>query len=307
MDTLPTVQPEFHESIVEHRPVFALESTLISHGLPAPLNLECARKTEEDIRAAGAVPATIAVIDGQIRVGLTDRELERLAEDDDVEKLSRDNLATAVAEGITGATTVAASMICAHKAGITVFATGGIGGVHRGWQQHLDISADLIELARTNVTVVCSGAKSLLDLPATLELLETLGVPVIGLGTDELPAFFSRESGLVLRQTARSVSEAAAIIASRRTLGLEGGEVLAVPPPVTTALPQSEVDQWIDLAIAEARVANIRGKSMTPFLLERLAKLSVGRTLTANVALIEHNAVVAAALAIAYADYHNSS
>ena len=307
MDNLLIVQPEVHESIVEHRPVVALESTLISHGLPAPLTLECARKTEEDIRAAGAVPATIAVIDGQIRVGLTDRELERLAEDDDVEKLSRDNLATAVAEGITGATTVAASMICAHKAGIAVFATGGIGGVHRGWQQHLDISADLFELARTNVTVVCSGAKSLLDLPATLELLETLGVPVIGLGTDELPAFFSRESGLVLRQTARSVSEAAAIIASRRTLGLEGGEVLAVPPPVTTALPQSEVDQWIDLAIAEARAANIRGKSVTPFLLERLAKLSVGRTLTANVALIEHNAVVAAALAIAYADYHNSS
>ena len=307
MDNLFIIQPEIHEAIAENRPVVALESTLISHGLPAPLNLECARKAEAYIHTAGAVPATIAVIDGRIRVGLTDDELGRLAEDGDVQKLSRDNLATAVTEGTTGSTTVAASMICAYKAGISVFATGGIGGVHRGWQHDLDISADLVELARTEVTVVCSGAKSLLDLPATLELLETLGVPVIGLATEELPAFFSRESGLALRQKACDVAEAATIIANRRALRLTGGEILAVPPPAMTALPQSEVNQWINLAITEARAANIHGNAVTPFLLERLAELSAGRTLTANVALIEHNAAVAASFAIACAAHKISS
>ena len=307
MDDVFTIAPPVAEAIAVNAPVVALETTAIAHGFPAPRNLEVARALDRTVRTAGALPAFIGVIAGTITVGLETAAVERLATGTNVRKVSRRDLAVAVANGRDGATTVAATMICAARAGLTIFATGGIGGVHRGWQQDLDISADLLELARTKVTVVCSGAKSLLDLPATLELLETLGVPVIGLGTDELPAFFSRESGLVLRQTARSVSEAAAIIANRRTLGLEGGEVLAVPPPVTTALPQSEVDQWIDLAVAEARAANIRGKSVTPFLLERLAKLSVGRTLTANVALIEHNAVVAAALAIAYADYHNSS
>ena len=190
-------------------------------------------------------------------------------------------------------------MICAYQAGIGVFATGGIGGVHRGWQESFDISADLRELARTPVTVVCSGAKSLLDLPATLEYLETIGVPVIGLATHELPAFFSIQSGLILRQSASNVSEAATIIEKRRALRLEGGEILAVPPPMQTALPWSEVRQWIDTAVSEACTAGLRGQSVTPFLLTRLRELSGGRTLTTNIAVIEHNAATAAALAVA--------
>ena len=188
-------------------------------------------------------------------------------------------------------------MICACRAGIGVFATGGIGGVHRGWQESFDISADLRELARTPVTVVCSGAKSLLDLPATLEYLETMGVPVIGLATDELPAFFSIESGLVLRQSVSNIAGATTIIEKRRALQLEGGEILAVPPPAQAALPQAQVEQWIESAISEMRSAGLRGQSVTPFLLTRLRELSGGRTLTTNIALLEHNAATAAALA----------
>ncbi len=291
------LQDDVAEALADGLPVVALESTLISHGLPAPHNLQAAQKAEAAIRAAGAVPATIAVIDGRVRVGLSNSELERLADTDNPWKLSRDNLATAIVQNATGGTTVAATMICSHQARIGVFATGGIGGVHRGWQESLDISADLRELARTPVTVVCSGAKSLLDLPATLEYLETMGVPVIGLATHELPAFFSIESGLVLRQSASNVAEAAAIIAKRRTLQLEGGEILAVPPPAQAALPQAQVEQWIDSAISEVRSIGLRGQSVTPFLLTRLRELSGGRTLTTNMALIEHNAATAAALA----------
>ena len=291
------VQSDVADALADGRPVVALESTLISHGLPAPHNLQAAQKAETVIRAGGAVPATIAVIDGQVRVGLSTSELERLADTDNPWKLSCDNLATAIAQSATGGTTVAATMICAHQARIGVFATGGIGGVHRGWQESLDISADLTELARTPVTVVCSGAKSLLDLPATLEYLETMGVPVIGLATHELPAFFSIESGLMLRQSASNLAEAAAIIEKRRTLQLEGGEILAVPPPIQAALPQAQVEQWIGTAISEVRRTNLRGQSVTPFLLTRLRELSGGRTLTTNMALIEHNAAIAAALA----------
>ena len=291
------VKNDVAEALADGRPVVALESTLISHGLPAPHNLQAAQKAETVIRAAGAVPATIAVIDGQIRVGLSASELERLADTNNPWKLSRDNLATAIVQNATGGTTVAATMICAHQARIGVFATGGIGGVHRGWQESLDVSADLRELARTPVTVVCSGAKSLLDLPATLEYLETMGVPVIGLATDELPAFFSIESGLVLRQSASNVAGAASIIVKRRALQLEGGEILAVPPPAQAALPQTQVEQWIESALSEVRRAGLRGQSVTPFLLTRLRELSGGRTLTTNIALIGHNAATAAALA----------
>ena len=291
------VKNDVAEALADSRPVVALESTLISHGLPAPHNLQAAQKAETVIRAAGAVPATIAVIDGQIRVGLSASELERLADTNNPWKLSRDNLATAIVQNATGGTTVAATMICAHQTRISVFATGGIGGVHRGWQESLDISADLRELARTPVTVVCSGAKSLLDLPATLEYLETMGVPVIGLATHELPAFFSIESGLVLRQSASNVAGAATIIVKRRALQLEGGEILAVPPPAQAALPQTQVEQWIESALSEVRRAGLRGQSVTPFLLTRLRELSGGRTLTTNIALIGHNAATAAALA----------
>ena len=291
------VKNDVAEALADGHPVVALESTLISHGLPAPHNLQAAQKAETVIRAAGAVPATIAVIDGQIRVGLSASELERLADTNNPWKLSRDNLATAIVQNATGGTTVAATMICAHQASIGVFATGGIGGVHRGWQESLDVSADLRELTRTPVTVVCSGAKSLLDLPATLEYLETMGVPVIGLATHELPAFFSIESGLVLRQSAPNVAGAATIIVKRRVLQLEGGEILAVPPPAHSALPQAQVEQWIDSAVSEARRADLRGQSVTPFLLERLRDLSGGRTLSTNIALIEHNSSVAASFA----------
>ena len=291
------VHNDVADALADGGPVVALESTVISHGLPAPHNLQVAQKAEAVIRAAGAVPATIAVIDGQVCVGLSPAELERLADTDNTWKISRNNLATAIAQGATGGTTVAATMICAHLVRISIFATGGIGGVHRGWQESLDISADLRELARTPVTVVCSGAKSLLDLPATMEYLETMGVPVIGLATHELPAFFSIESGLELQQSASNVAEAATIIEKRRALQLEGGEILAVPPPIQSALPQAQVEQWINTAVSEARHADLRGQSVTPFLLTRLRELSGGRTLTTNIALIEHNAVIAAALA----------
>jgi pseudouridine-5'-phosphate glycosidase len=256
MDNIVLLKDEVAEAFKNNYPVVALESALISHGLPIPHNLTCARNVERLIRTAGAVPATIAVIDGKIRVGLTDPQLERLTETDEVYKISRDNLATALAQGTTGGTTVAATMICAIRAGINVFSTGGIGGVHQGWQESFDISADLTELGRTQVTVVCSGVKSLLDLPATIEHLETLGVPVIGLATNELPAFFSRQSGIRLRQTVSNVREAAAIIAHRRRLNIEGGEILAVPPPVQSALPSLEVRHWIDDAVSEATAAN---------------------------------------------------
>ena len=291
------VQNEVAEALADGNAVVALESTLISHGLPAPHNLQTAQKAETVIRAGGAVPATIAVIDGQVRVGLSTTELERLADTNNPWKVSRDNLATAIAQNATGGTTVAATMFCAHQARIGIFATGGIGGVNGGWKESLDISADLRELARTPVTVVCSGAKSLLDLPATLEYLETMGVPVIGLATHELPAFFSVDSGLVLRQTVSNVAEAATIIEKRRALQLDEGEILAVPPPAQAALPQAQVEQWIESAISEVRSAGLRGQSVTPFLLTRLRELSGGRTLTTNMALIEHNAATAAALA----------
>jgi pseudouridine-5'-phosphate glycosidase len=286
------------EALADGRPVVALESALISHGLPAPHNLHAAQKAENAIRAGGAVPATIAVIAGQVHVGLSPSELERLADTNNLCKISTDNLATAIAQEATGGTTVAATMACAHRAGIGIFSTGGIGGVHRGWQESFDISADLRELARTPVTVVCSGAKSLLDLPATLEHLETMGVPVIGLATRKLPAFFSVDSGLVLRQSASDVTEVATIIAERRDLQLKGGEILAVPPPMKAALPWPDVCEWIDSAVSEARTAELRGALVTPFLLTRLTELSGGRTLNTNIALIERNATIATALAV---------
>lgn len=283
-----------------NKPIVALESTLISHGLPSPYNLETAKGAEIVVRNNGAVPATIAVIKGQIRVGLTTNELEMLATSGpgSILKLSRNNLATAIAAKKTGATTVAATMICAAKAGINMFATGGIGGVHRGWQESLDISADLNELIRTPVTVVCSGAKSLLDLPATMEYLETIGVPIIGLGTNELPSFFSVESGFALQQHVSDSNQAAAVIAERRALKLEGGEIIAVPPPPETAVPSSEVYPWIETALCEAKTANIRGPLLTPFVLTRLQTLSKNRTLQSNIDLIKNNAKVAAEIAV---------
>ena len=299
MSELFAVAAEVADALATNRPVVALESTLISHGLPAPANLECARSAEAQIRAEGAIPATIAVIHGRVRVGLDETDLNQLAHGDNIAKLSRNDLASACANGISGATTVAATMICARRAGIDVFATGGLGGVHRGWQQTLDISADLYELARTPVTVVCSGAKSLLDLPATTEVLESLGVPLIGLGTTELPAFYSQDSGLALQQSVDHVEEAVQIIRIRRGLEMGGGEVLAVPPPEGAALATEKIERWTARALQDAAKANITGKALTPFLLGRIAELSEGLTLKANVALIQHNARIAARLASA--------
>ena len=298
MTELITTGPEIEAALTERRPVVALESTLITHGLPFPENLRCARNAQDQIRLQGATPATIAVLDGQIRIGLEDAELERISQDNSASKLSRHDLATACARGLTGGTTVAATMLCARKAGIAVFATGGIGGVHRGWNSTLDISADLQELARTQVTVVCSGAKSLLDLPATIEMLETLGVPVVGFGTDELPAFFSAQSGISLHQFVDNLTEAADIIRARRQLDLSGGEVLAVPPPETLAVTLSDLENWTQAALAESRKKGITGKSVTPYLLGQIADLSSGATLAVNTALILNNAEIAGRLAV---------
>ncbi len=298
MTELITTGPEIEAALTERRPVVALESTLITHGLPFPKNLRCARDAQDQIRLQGATPATIAVLDGQIRIGLEDAELERISQDNSASKLSRHDLATACARGLTGGTTVAATMICARKAGIAVFATGGIGGVHRGWNSTLDISADLQELARTQVTVVCSGAKSLLDLPATIEMLETLGVPVVGFGTDELPAFFSAQSGISLHQFVNNLTEAADIIRARRQLDLSGGEVLAVPPPETLAVTLSDLENWTQAALAESQKKGITGKSVTPYLLGQIADLSSGATLAVNTALILNNAAIAGRLAV---------
>ncbi len=298
MTELITTGPEIEAALTERRPVVALESTLITHGLPFPENLRCARNAQDQIRLQGATPATIAVLDGQIRIGLEDAELERISQDNSASKLSRHDLATACARGLTGGTTVAATMICARKAGIAVFATGGIGGVHRGWNSTLDISADLQELARTQVTVVCSGAKSLLDLPATIEMLETLGVPVVGFGTDELPAFFSAQSGISLHQFVDNLTEAADIIRARRQLDLSGGEVLAVPPPEALAVTLSDLENWTQAALAESQKKGITGKSVTPYLLGRIADLSSGATLAVNTALILNNAAIAGRLAV---------
>lgn len=298
--------PEVADALAQRRPVVALESTVIAHGMPYPGNLDTARSLEALIRAEGAVPATIAVLDGKIRVGLDDAALERLASGNQaggkaVMKLSRRDLPVALATGAPGATTVAATMIAAQRAGIAVFATGGLGGVHRGAEASFDVSADLDELARTSVCVVCSGAKSILDLPKTLEVLETRGVPVLGLGTDEFPAFYSRRSGLPVSHRCDNVTEVAAILRTKWGLGLEGGVVLANPIPVADALDAATMEEAIGQALADAEAHGITGKSVTPHLLAALERITAGRSLTANMALIRNNAVVAARLASAYA------
>ena len=293
--------PEVADAVAEGRPVVALESTIIAHGMPYPQNVETARRVEGLIRAGGAVPATIAVVDGAFQIGLDADLLERLGTADNVAKLSRRDLPMAIATKRLGATTVATTMIGARLAGISIFVTGGIGGVHRGAEQSFDISADLTELSRTNVGVVCAGAKSILDLPKTLETLETLGVPVIGYQTDRFPPFYARTSDLPVDHRAESAAEIAAILAAKWALGLDGGAVIANPAPVETALPADEIESVIAQAIAEARTQGVRGKAETPFLLKRIAELTGGRSLTANIALVENNAHLGAAIAVALA------
>lgn len=275
-------------------PVVALESTLITHGLPWPQNLECARSAEQAVITNGAVPATIAIIDGQIRVGIDDTVIERLARTPDARKVSRRDLAIALATGQTGATTVSATMICAARVGIEIFATGGIGGVHRGAEQTFDVSADLAELGQTPVTVVCAGAKVILDLPKTLEVLETSGVPVIGFGCKDFPGFFSRTTGLPVDETVESPGEVAALIRCQRDLGLTNGILVAQPPPAALAIDRARIEDWLETAIEQAEKAGITGKALTPFLLSSLAEQSNGETLRVNLALIEANAALAA-------------
>jgi len=291
---------EVREALSAGRPVVALESTIITHGMPAPRNLETARQVEADVRAGGAVPATIALFDGTIRVGLESVELERLAGEKDVAKVSRADLPAVLAAGGVGSTTVAATMICAALAGIRVFATGGIGGVHRGAEQSFDVSADLRELARTPVAVVCAGAKAILDLPKTLEVLETLGVPVIGYGCDELPAFYSRQSGLTAPLRGDSAAQIAAVMAAKWELGLGGGLVIANPIPEEAEIPAAEIAGHIETALNEAEAQGIHGKEVTPFLLARIQALTGGASLDANVALVRGNARLAAKIAAAY-------
>lgn len=302
--TLPLeIAPEVAEALAAHRPVVALESTILTHGMPWPQNLGMARDVEAAIRDGGALPATIAVLDGCIRVGLDAATLERLArmEGASVMKLSRADLAVAVATGRSGATTVAATMICAHLAGIRVFATGGIGGVHRGAETSFDISADLRELAQTPVTVVCAGAKAILDLPKTLEVLETLGVPVIAFGQDAFPAFWSRDSGLKAPLRLDDPAQIAAAARMRAALGLPGGQLVANPIPVEAEIPREEIVPVIEQALAEAEAQGIAAKAVTPFLLGRIVALTGGRSLASNIALVLANARLGARIAAAMA------
>ncbi len=289
--------PEVSAALKDGTPVVALESTIITHGMPWPRNVETARAVEAEVRAAGAVPATIAVMAGRIHVGLTDDELTRLGQARDVMKLSRADLAACLATGRTGATTVAATMICAHLAGISVFATGGIGGVHRGAETSFDISADLQELARTPVTVVCAGAKAILDLPKTLEVLETLGVPVIAFGQDDFPAFWSRSSGLPAPLRMDDPAAIAAAHLMRARLGLQGGQLIANPIPADDEIPRAQIVPVIEAALAEAASQGIAAKAVTPFLLQRIFELTGGRSLDANIALVRNNARLAATIA----------
>ena len=294
-----TVAVDVAAALSRGAPVVALESTVITHGLPWPANLETAQAMERVVRDAGALPATVALLSGEIRVGLTDAELEHLARTGGAaRKVSRRDLALAVARGEDGGTTVATTMWAAHRAGIAVFATGGIGGVHR--RHPFDVSADLPELARTPVLVVCAGAKAILDLPLTLEWLETHGVPVLGWQTDEFPAFYSRDSGLPVDQRVAGAVEVAAFWKAQRRLGL-GGALLTVPVPEAFAEPSAAVETAIAAALDAAEAAGVRGKAVTPFLLERVSALTEGASQRANRALLENNARVAAEVATALA------
>lgn len=304
MSQLPTLElmeigPRVRDALAERRPVVALESTLVTHGLAAPMNLDAARRAEAAVRARGAEPATIAVLEGRIHVGLSDAELESLAAQSGARKASRATLALALNEGGWAGTTVSATMICAHLAGIRVFATGGIGGVHRGGEVTLDVSADLDELARTPVLVVCAGPKSVLDIDLTLEYLETRGVPIVGWETRELAGFYARESGHALAGSVRDAHDAARLAATHWALGLMTGLVVAVPVPAESALSRDEAEAAIAQAIADSESAGVHGPAATPFVLARVAELTSGRSVAANLALIENNARVAADIASA--------
>lgn len=298
--TFLDVHPEVADALTNNRAVVALESTIISHGMPWPDNLSCAKRLEAIVRAHGAVPATIALHDGKVKIGLKDADLEALAQaGQSVRKVSRRDFAAVLSSGAWGATTVAATMMAAQAAGIRVFATGGIGGVHRGAENDFDVSADLTELAQTNVAVVCAGAKSILDLPKTLEVLETQGVPIWGWQCDEFPSFFTRSSGLSIEDRFDDLEALAACMQTHFAMGGNGGALIANPVPRNFALDDVDEARWINQALEDAKNEFVSGKAATPYLLGKLVELSGGQTLRANLALVENNVDLASRLAVA--------
>ncbi|MBR2809365.1 MAG: pseudouridine-5'-phosphate glycosidase [Erysipelotrichaceae bacterium] len=294
------VKEEVRQALAENKPVIALESTILSHGMPYPENLEFAHSVEKLVRSLGVVPATIAIIDGRLKVGLNEEELELMCHGDNIGKTSRRDVAVYLATKKTGATTVATTMLIAEMAGIKFFATGGIGGVHRGGENSMDISADLQEFANTKVCVICAGAKAILDLNLTLEYLETFGVPVIGYKTDEFPAFYCKTSGLKLDYCAKDEAEVAAIAKAKWDLGLKGGLVVGNPIPDKYAMDFDQMQVTIEKAIAKANALKVRGKNITPFLLAEIKDLTGGESFESNVALALNNAMVASLVAIEY-------
>lgn len=296
------VKQEVQIALETNKPVVALESTIISHGMPYPQNVEMAKKVERIIRAQGAVPATIAIMNGAIKIGLTDEDLETLAKADDVAKVSRRDVAKIVANKSLGATTVASTMICAEMAGIKFFVTGGIGGVHRGYEQTLDVSADLEELAQTNVHVICAGAKAILDLPRTMEYLETKGVSVVGFQTDVLPAFYTRKSDITLQSSVQDEVELAEMIYVKEQLQLKGGVLIVNPIPVEDSMDSEYINGIIDDAITQCTNDGVEGKDVTPYLLKKIVEETKGKSLEANLALVYNNAKVGGRLARAYSD-----
>lgn len=298
---LMDLTPEVAAALKAGRPVVALESTIISHGMPYPQNVEMARGVEQVVRDSGATPATIAVLGGRLKVGLSPDELEKLATDKSVQKISTRDLPVTVALGQNGATTVASTMRIASLAGIRVFATGGTGGVHRGAGQTMDISADLLELARTEVCVVSAGVKSILDIGLTLEVLETQGIPAITLGSEEFPSFYSRRSGFASPLSVANEAEAARVLHTKWTLGLGGGVMLANPVPAEAEIPAEEMAGQIEQALSDMNALGLTGKDTTPYLLGRIVEITGGRSLETNIALVQHNAAVAARAAVEYA------
>ena len=292
------IAPEIAQAVREGKPVVALESTILSHGMPYPENLDFAAKVEQVIRAQGAVPATMAIIDGRLKAGLTPQELERMCRAEGVLKVSRRDLPIVVANGLTGATTVATTMILANLAGIRVFATGGIGGVHRGGEDSMDISADLQELAHTPVAVVCAGAKMILDIGRTLEYLETMGVPVLGLGTDDFPAFYCRKSGFGVDYHCKTPADVARIAHAKWELGLGGGMLIGNPVPEQYAMDFDEMSAVIERALRQADEKGVKGKDITPFLLAAIVELTGGESLKTNIQLAFNNAKAAAQIAV---------
>ncbi|MBC7533219.1 MAG: pseudouridine-5'-phosphate glycosidase [Oligoflexus sp.] len=302
MQNFLDIHPEVAAALKANKPVVALESTIISHGMPYPQNLAMAREVEGIIRAEGAIPATIGIIKGRVKIGLSESDLLNFAQNTQVEKVSRRDFPLIIAQGKDGATTVAGTMIAAEWVGIKVFVTGGLGGVHRGVDQSWDISADLTELMQTDVSVVCAGVKSILDIPKTLEVLETAGVPVLGYRTDDFPSFFTRSSGCPVLQRCDDLKTVAKIIHAKQVMKLKGGLVLANPIPEADALEVAFIDKVIAEALAEADAKGVSGKAITPFLLKNIVERTQGKSLVANIALVKNNAKVGAQLAKALAE-----